>query len=89
MLVVGVNEALQVTQVLLELLRELQILLISPRRAQRMNLSRQRRRSVGQILIELLEHLRELPQLTRINNGLSHDQFMWGLRMKDAATVEC
>ena len=72
-LVVGIDEALQVTQVLLEILGEFQVFLIAPSAAQRVELTGERRRAVGQVLIELLEHLREEPQLAGIDNGLSHD----------------
>jgi hypothetical protein len=76
-LVVRVNEALQVPQVLLKLFGEFQILLVTPCAAQCMKLTRKRRRAVGQILIELLEHLREEPQFAGIDNGLSHDGGSW------------
>ena len=74
MRVVRVDEALQVAQVLLELLREFQVLLIAPGAAERMQLSRQGGRPIGQVLVELLEHLREQTQLAGIDNGLSHDE---------------
>lgn len=72
-LVVGVHEPLQISQVLLELFGELQVFLIAPRTAERMELAGKSRRSVGQVLIELLEHLGEEPQFTGINDGLCHD----------------
>jgi len=74
-LIVGVDEALHVAQMLLELLGEFQVLLVTPRAAERMQLGRERRGPVGQVLIELLEHLCEQPQFVGIDNGLSHDDF--------------
>ncbi len=73
-LVVGIDESLQVTQVLLELLGEFQILLIAPGTAERVQLRGQCCRTVRQVLIELLEHLREESQFAGIDNGLSHDE---------------
>jgi len=82
-LVVGVDEALQVAQVLLELFGELQVFLVAPGAAERVQLRGQRRRPIGQVLVELLEHLGEEPQLAGIDNGLSHGGFRgWGLGIR-------